>query len=470
MQSTILPRLREKDVSIAIVLPDAADATVRALGERHGIRIVQAPEIDPALSYRYFMLRRYFFEDIKKNPALWSKHLKFLTTEPFAKRMMIRSYYVLNRLSVHVPFVRRLIRKLETSFQPKPEIADILEELDPRVVVATYPVDPLEVFFLREAQQQGIPTVGHLLSWDNVTTKGRFGAPPEYYVAWGPIMRREVQEYYGISRERIYECGVAHFDHHFVNGNGERLRETVTSLGLNPDRPYLLFGMSSPHVSPYEIEVVEWLSEAVNSGTFGQETQLIVRPHPQNVQGNIADPTWLPRLKALQKGRVAVDFPSLEDSGLMWSMTEGDLPHLSLLIRGCAVCLNTGSTLGIDALMHDKPVVMTAFDAHRTDVPWWTSAKRTFTYRYMKTLMSLDGISVTYSFAELQEEINKYLANPSYKSEGRARSRREECGPADGKASLHVARALVDILKRTDANGTFRERAFESTSVPVGYE
>lgn len=465
MQSTILERLRSKGVSVAIAVPDASDETVRNLAKRHGISLFQTPALDPRQSYRYLLLRRYFYEDIRRNPALWSKHLAYLATEPFLKRLRIRLYYLINRLAVRLPAFRALISRIETRFLRHVGVRSILEAIAPRVVVSTYPVDPLEALFLQEARRLGVPTVGHLLSWDNVTTKGRFAVPPDAYIAWGPIMRREIQEYYGIRRRDIYECGVAHFDHHFAAPSPEDQEGILLDLGLNPARPYAFFGMSSPFISPHEIEVVEWLAAAVREGRFGDSLQLVVRPHPQNVKGYTADESWLPRLRALRGPRVAVDFPLLEDSNLMWSMTEGDLPRLSNLLAGCAVCLNSGSTLTIDAIVLDRPVVMTAFDAAHAEVPWWKSAGRTFRYRYMKTLTDLGGTSVAYSFQELEEEILRVLGDPSYRSEGRERTRREECGPCDGEASRHVVDALIHILESMGGRQIPAVRSLEAATV-----
>ena len=465
MQSTILERLRSKGLSVAIAVPDASDETVRNLAKRHGITLHQTPSLNPRSSYRYLLLRRYLYEDVRRNPALWSKHLAFLASEPLLKRIQIRLYYLLNRLAVRLPGLRRLITRVEGRFLKHEGVRQILRTVAPRIVVSTYPVDPLEAIFLQEARRLGVPTVGHLLSWDNVTTKGRFPVPPDTYIAWGPVMRREIQEYYGIRRSRIYECGVAHFDHHFAAPSREDLENILIDLGLNPALPYAFFGMSSPFISPYEIEVVEWLAAAIQSGRFGDQIQLVVRPHPQNVRGYTADESWLPRLRALKGPRVAIDFPLLEDSNLMWSMTEGDLPRLSNLLSGCAVCLNSGSTLTIDAIVLDRPVVMTAFDAALRDVPWWKSASRTFRYRYMKTLTDLGGTSVTYSFDELEKELLLVLADPSFHAEGRERTRREECGPCDGEASRHVVDALIHILETVGGKPLPVQVALEAETV-----
>jgi hypothetical protein len=247
-----------------------------------------------------------------------------------------------------------------------------------------------------------------------------------------------------VARERIRECGVAHFDAHRAVVAPDRQAASVQRLGLDPERPYLFFGMSSPVFAPAEIEIVEWLAQEVRSGAFGERMQLIVRPHPQNVQGAMADLSWLPRLEALKGPRVAVDIPSLAGGQLPWTMEEADLPRLANLLAGCSTCLNSGSTLSIDAILHDKPVVMTAFDADQ-ELPWWRSARRLPEYPHLAKVLRLGGIRVARSFPELRTAIQEYLADPARDRAGRAAVRSEECGACDGRSSSRIADALAAL-------------------------
>jgi hypothetical protein len=201
----------------------------------------------------------------------------------------------------------------------------------------------------------------------------------------------------------------------------------------------------------YEIEVVEWLAQAVSNNVWGPDLQLVIRPHPQNVNGYTADPTWLPRLNALISNRVVVDYPALKKSKLSWSMQEKDLPRLVNLIGGCAVCLNSGSTLSIDAVIHDKPVVLSLFDADKT-LPWHRSIRRYFDLIHYKKLIELGGVRATRNFDEFQTAISAYLENPTLDAEFRAETRVQQCGLCDGQASVRIAAALTQIVSQSDTD------------------
>ena len=160
----------------------------------------------------------------------------------------------------------------------------------------------------------------------------------------------------------------------------------------------------------------------------------------------MADRSWLPRLDALRGNRVGVDIPGLESSRLRWNMRRDDLPRLSNLLAGCSICLNSGSTLSIDAIVHDRPVILTAFDAGK-DLPWFLSARRVLDYRHLSKLVSLGGVRVAHGFDGLATSIRAYLDDPNLDTMGRSRTREAQCGPCDGRASARVAAALASILE-----------------------
>jgi hypothetical protein len=417
----------------------------------------------------YGKIRPYRYVDVRDNPALWSKHLRAVEEAKIARNLPARwrpqLHLLINKVVVRYQFVRNLFARLERLLLADAQAAQLLRRLKPALLVSTYPVDAGEACLLLEAQRASITTVGQLLSWDNITAKGRFTVVPDYFVAWGPIMSAELQEYYGTNSKNIIEAGVAHFDAHITGSNPAGTRAAIRQLGLNPARPYLFFGMMSPIFTPYEIEVVEWLAREVEANRFGPEMQLVIRPHPQNVQGYMADTTWLPRLDALAGPRVGIDYPILEDSSLMWNMNEEDLPKLANLIAGCTVSLNSGSTLTIDALLHDKPVVLTMFDAGH-QLPWWQSIYRGVSYYHLAKLINLGGARVARSFTDMAAAISAYLNDPTLDAQGRADVRRQEIGAVDGLASLRVAEALAHFLSRSQEKIQLKQ---ESTYANVSY-
>jgi hypothetical protein len=204
--------------------------------------------------------------------------------------------------------------------------------------------------------------------------------------------------------------------------------------------------MSAQRFSPHEIDIVEGLAKAIEDNQFGGKAQLIIRPHPQNVQGNMASQSWLKRLRALKSKRVAIDSPRLLESNLRWSLQQNDMTYLAKLLAGCSICLNSGSTISIEALLLDKPVIITSFDAD-FKLPYWKSARRLIDYTHLAKVIAMGGITIARSFEELFQWIPTYLDHPGHLQQERQYTAQQECYQLDGKATERSVAAIGATLK-----------------------
>ena len=452
MQTNLLGKLVETGKTVALIAPDAEDENLRTYCRTTGVSLYEFKPTANRWNDQYAFARKYFLEDIKANPALWEKHI-YATRYNKAKNpwRLVRPWFLYAgyRMTQAFPAIRKWYQRKEDQLLESNEATRLIELIAPKALVATYPVNFLEGMLLKAAKAQGCKTVIHLLSWDNISCKGHFPQLADEYIAWGPIMAAELKEYYGVSDEKIHQCGVPHFDVHLLNRANPQPGVFLEKLGLKADRPYLFFGMSSPRFAPSEIDSVEWLGKQVTNNVFGKDMQLIVRPHPQNVQGNMADTSWLPRLEALNSDRIGVDFPDLSISKMAWSMQEKDMLRMSRLLAGCTVSLNSGSTLSIDALMCGKPVILTSFDAGE-ELTYWRSARRLIDYTHLRKLVDCQGVSVVKNYKDLIDSLLKYLNDPNYLINERNYTASQECKNAsDGFATercVEIVKSLVETL------------------------
>ncbi len=451
LQTGLLREITNNGYKVCLVSPDSTDANLLNVAKGGGIKLVKFQIRSSFWNAQYQNLRTYILEDIRNNVALWEKHIESKRYKGRNLWYHIRPFlfYWIHKLVMSFPIFKRAFKRIEMNSLNSKEALNVLAEINPRILVSTYPVNLTEATLLHNAKRKGIQTIIHLLSWDNISCKGHFPALADKYIAWGPIMKEELMEYYCVPEDKIYVCGVPHFDLHHQSMMNPNYKDYLGQLGLNQDAPFLIFAMSAPRFSPNEIDVVERLATEVRKNTFGENMQLIVRPHPQNVAGNMADESWLPRLKSLDGKRVAVDFPALTSSRLPWSMKMEDMYRLSQLLLGAQVCINSGSTMSIDALMVDTPVVLSSFDGN-DDLPFWNSAKRLVAFPHLKKFISLDGIQIAKSFEELFVAINHFRKDGSWLKNEREITRYQECGINDGQATQRVVRLLLEIVKTRD--------------------
>lgn len=449
MQTDLLGKLVESGCSVALITPDRNDPVLKAYCDGRGIAHYDFLPPNSRKKSEFFRLRKYLLDDIKANPTLWERHIldtKYASRRRPWRQIRPRLYLLAYHLRKVFPGIRDWYWKQERKFLEVESARELLREIDPKVFVATYPVNFGEGMLQSAARHHGSKTVIHLLSWDNISSKGTFSEMADHYLLWGEEMRSELETYYGVTGDNVYLTGVPHFDLHVANRQQPRPGPFLEKMGLDPDRPYLFFGMSSAHFAPREIDIVEWLADQVRAGTFGDELQLVVRPHPQNMTGFLAEPAWLPRLEALVGNRVSVDFPSLVQSKMAWSMAAHDMDRLSNLIAGSSLVYNTGSTISIDALMCDVPVILTSFDGN-DEIEYWKSARRLLDYEHLRKLSVTGALSVSRSFAQLAELTRQYLENKDHLQKPRRTTVRNYCANYDeGRATERVRDVLITIL------------------------
>ena len=178
---------------------------------------------------------------------------------------------------------------LERLYPPPDGLRAQLRRLAPSLVLASPLIYPhsREADVVKAAQRAGVPTVGFVLSWDNLSSKGTFHARPERLFVWNEIQRREAVELHGIGPERIDVVGAPVFDYVFSDALRRERGPLLASLGLASDARYVLYAVSSAVGlgAGGEVEIVERLARALTRRLGDRAPVLLVRPHPKNLRG-----------------------------------------------------------------------------------------------------------------------------------------------------------------------------------------
>ncbi|RYZ42241.1 MAG: hypothetical protein EOP49_28455, partial [Sphingobacteriales bacterium] len=321
----------------------------------------------------------------------------------------------------------------------------ILAKHKPDAIISTRPVGPMEAMLLNAARRLNITRIMYILSWDNITAKGVFPETADYYLTWGPIMNNELKEYYKVTDDRLFLTGVTHFDVHHQTKQNPNVGFWLNKLKLDEKKPYLFFTMSASYYAPNEIEIIEWLAQKVERNAYGADMQLVIRPHMANLMEGKSDLNWKDRLKAIESSRVAIDFPDVDNTLLTWYMKDQDMVKLSNLLEGATICFNSGSTVAIEAVMLDKPTVLTFFDTEKW--PEWRSVQRMLEYVHIKKFLATGATRVVKSFDEMDNAIQTYLRDPKTDAPQRKIAVEQECYAADGKATERFVQHVTHIIK-----------------------
>lgn len=290
-----------------------------------------------------------------------------------------------------------------------------------------------------EAQKRGIKTACLIHSWDNPSTKGPFRMLPDKLIVWNRILKEEVLKYHNYPGKDIYVSGIPQFDIYYDKSKFVSKEVYFNRHGLDINKKLLTYATSTRGLVPFSHDIVEILYSAMKGNSFTQPCQLLIRLHPRD------DLERYDKFKGLQD--VLIQSPGRQANiPDKWHPTEDDMLKLAETMHYSDVLINIASTIAIDAIALDTPVIGVAFDGNGSK-SYELSCKRYYDYNHYKNIVALKGLKIAYSKKEFIRQINNYLLDPSLDAEGRKRIRQEQCWKLDGKAGERIAKHLLAYLR-----------------------
>ena len=367
-------------MKIAIVLTKAMfyfffDHTVRSLYDQgHDVRIVCRPgfEADGNKSGRTLLklladVPQAKLEDarFRAKHAFWAgtvrelaNYANFLKPDhPMAPPLPWENIYMRGRLHPKIywaaktrigaaifstSFVRWLLRKLETFFDPEPRILDWLQDYQPDVVVASpyNMTSDLEIEYVKAAQHLGIPTISPVLSWDNLVSKGTYLVKPEWLFVWNQDLLREATTIHEFKNEQVFIAGAPVYDPWFSLKPSVSRGEFYEQSELPTTGAFLLYLGSSPSISNLDVEFIKALVAHFEKTDENKRPSILIRPHPYaSYDMTIFESSWV-KVFPKKGGR-----PDIEDIRQVYF----DTLHYSAAVIG----INTTGFL--DAAIADRP-------------------------------------------------------------------------------------------------------------------
>lgn len=116
------------------------------------------------------------------------------------------------------------------------------------------------------------------------------------------------------------------------------------------------------------------------------------------------------------------------------------------------VVATVGSTICLDAIAFDTPVVGVGFEGEQHN-HYLESYKRYFDYTHLSRVVQNGGLRVATSLDEMVDAVNAYLLNPLLDAEGRRRVRERQIFRLDGQSGVRAGRAILKELGVLEGQG-----------------
>lgn len=414
---------------VVVFLPESQRASAQGYLRNSNITYIHIPEPNSKFFTLFDgLLRNELIHRFDENPAVVWRNKR--VTE--SRRLFLR------RVSLLVPkktLSPNFFSRVEALFIPGYRAFSryVLKYKPALVLTATPGMFPFDTYAIHCAKKAGIPSVAVNFSWDNLTVYPRHVRKTDYLICWNNTMKREALELHGFREDRIFVSGTPRFDHYFRAETAPVSRnDFLSKKGLNPKHKTILFAAKTQGVfyKDFIRSFIGWRKNGELSSV-----NLFVRIHPLDSLSAYDEFMGIENIHIERAGTLKQDD---SEKGQKIEMNKDDLLNMKHTLQYTDICLNVSSTVSIEAMVFDKPVINIGFVPLFSDI---------LSFPHYRPLIEKKAVRVARSMEDLLGLIQRYLKNPAADKAGRQEIIDAMIRPTDGFSYKRSVDFLDVILK-----------------------
>ncbi|HEA29131.1 MAG TPA: hypothetical protein ENH91_03930 [Leeuwenhoekiella sp.] len=285
----------------------------------------------------------------------------------------------------------------------------LLKEDEPDVLFFTHQRPPYLAPLDYAAKKLGIKTSSFIFSWDNLPSKGRMAAPFDSFLVWSQLMKDELHFFYPQTKNQEVEVvGTPQFEPYVLERYASSKKSFYERFSLNPNLKTICYSCGDVSTSKNDGLYIKTIAEALKNGKL-PDLNFVVRTSPAE-DGS--------RFSAIN-----TDFPFIKWNFPKWHLTREnhpepwsqrvplveDLIDLRALLEYCDLNLNMCSTMGLDFMLFDKPVINPVFGNAENGL---YDDQKYLRYGHYERVVESGAVAVVKDEDELIDAINYSLENP----------------------------------------------------------
>jgi hypothetical protein len=321
---------------------------------------------------------------------------------------------------------------------------NLLKEYDIDLLFFTHQRPPYIAPLIYAAEKLKIKTTAFIFSWDNLASKGRMAGNFNYYLVWSDLMKQELLHFYqSVKSNQVEVVGTPQFEPYILDRYGMSKENFIQRFNLNPNLPTLLFSCGDVSTSKNDPLYIEVIANAIEKNQLIKKVNLLVRTSPAE------EPT---RFESLVKKYpfIAWNYPAWVQARSnhqeTWSQripSIEDVNDLKAVLQYSDVCINMLSTMSLDAMLFDKPVINTVFGNENNGL---YDDQRFLKYAHIEKVVESKAVAITKNEKELITAINGCLQYPNYKLKEQKSLLEFQIGKPLKGTSNRIAKTLRRLL------------------------
>lgn len=311
----------------------------------------------------------------------------------------------------------------------------LLKEDKPTHVFFTHQRPPYLAPFLCAVQKLKIPVSTFIFSWDNLASKGRMLGAFDYFLVWSQLMKTELLYFYPkVSEDKVKVVGTPQFEPYVLPKYETTAAEFHLKFNLDINTKIICYSCADVSIGPNDPIVIRAIANAIRNNLIKTKVKLLVRTSPAEDDSRFLS--------------IREEFPELLWNVPKWILTrdnhaetwsqripsEEDIKDLRSLIENVDLNINMCSTMSLDFMLFDKPVINTVFGNLENGL---YNDQRFLNYDHFKKVVDTEAVTIAKNELELIAQINAALINPTLYS-----AQRKEM------VHLQISEPIVDTSKR----------------------
>lgn len=293
---------------------------------------------------------------------------------------------------------------------------EILEKENFDMLLFTHQRPPFIAPLVYQAEKLKIKTTSFIFSWDNLASKGRMAANFNYYLVWSDLMKTELQQFYSsVKEEDIEVVGTPQFEPYVLNRYKVSEEDFVLKFQLNPNFRTICFSCGDISTSKNDELYIDTIANAIKEEKI-TNVNFIIRTSPAE------DPIRFSEYKE-KFPFIKWNYPkwdlSRENHQESWSQripSVEDIRDLRSLLEYSDLNINMLSTMSLDFILFDKPVINTVFGNSKNGL---YNDQRFLNYAHIENVINSKATKIVKNEDELINGVNSYLEDLKLDSENR---------------------------------------------------
>ncbi|MCC8358535.1 CDP-glycerol glycerophosphotransferase family protein [Salinimicrobium sediminilitoris] len=318
-----------------------------------------------------------------------------------------------------------------------------LKQDKPDLLFFTHQRPPYVVSLVAAAEKLKIRTSSFIFSWDNLSSKGRMAARFDFFLVWSSLMEQELLYFYPSTSPRKVEIvGTPQFEPYVMPKYYMKKEDFLATLKVSEGKKILCYSCGDISTSRNDELYIEVIAAAIEQNELSEKVELIVRTSPAEDSDRFF---FLGQKFPFIRWNYPDWYLARLDHPEPWSQripSEKDLKDLRALLMYADISINMCSTMSLDFMLFDKPVINPVFGNETNEL---YNDQRFLKFGHYEKVVKSSAVKLARNRKELIDAINFYLQNPTEDKEERRNLLDLQIGkPLEGTSS-RIVRALKEF-------------------------